>query len=72
MQASIIASSRLGTYLPCGKDRTNASRDRFVAEARKDVEAVAAVVAAAAATANIGGEGGREEGATRAYPPPFC
>lgn len=38
-------SSRLGTYLPCGKDRTNPSRDRFVAEARKDVEAAAAATA---------------------------
>lgn len=39
-------SSRLGTYLPCGKDRTNPSRDRFVAEARKDVEAAAAAATA--------------------------
>lgn len=53
MQAS-IASSRLDTYLPCGKDRTNPSRDRFVAETRKGIEA------AAAAAANIS-DGGREE-----------
>lgn len=44
MHAS-IASSRLDTYLPCGKDRTNPSRDRFVAETRKGVEAAAAAAA---------------------------
>lgn len=54
MQAS-IASSRLDTYLPCGKDRTNPSRDRFVAETRKGIEAAAA--------ANISDEGREEKGA---------